>query len=104
MREELMTLPFFRPKALAGAAPVLSLLVVALGASVLVGWEFDIAVLKSVFPGLATMKSNTVLGMVLCGSALALLSRRTVAAAIRLWAAAPAATVLAPGPLTFGVV
>jgi PAS domain S-box-containing protein len=49
---------------------MLSLLVVALGMSVLIGWAFDIAALKSVFPGLATMKANTALGMVLCGVAL----------------------------------
>jgi PAS domain S-box-containing protein len=46
----------------------------ALGAVVLVGWGFDLGVLKSVFPGLTSMKANTALGMLLCGSALANLS------------------------------
>jgi PAS domain S-box-containing protein len=52
----------------------LGLFVIILGASVLVGWLFDINSLKSVFPGLITMKANTALGMMLCGGALSILS------------------------------
>lgn len=47
-----------------------SLAVVATGTFVLFGWWLDIATLKSVLPGMATMKVNTALGFVLCGTAL----------------------------------
>ncbi|HSA92347.1 MAG TPA: response regulator, partial [Terriglobales bacterium] len=40
------------------------------GLGVLCGWLFDIASLKSVFPGLVAMKFNTALGFVLTGIAL----------------------------------
>src|SRR5256885_216689 len=79
-------------KSFPGAA---SLLVALIGALVLVGWMFDITMLKSVLPGLVTMKANTAIGMLLSGSALALLSLRKVSQPIRFWIAAMAAAVIA---------
>lgn len=55
----------FRLYALAGSAAIF-----LLGLAVLAGWCFDIAALKSVWPGLATMKPNTALAFVLAGLAL----------------------------------
>ena len=40
------------------------------GLAVLVGWLFDVATLKSLVPGLATMKPNTALGFLLGGAGL----------------------------------
>jgi len=53
----------------------LSLGILALGISVLVGWTFNIAALINVLPGLAQMKPNTALTFVLSGLALVMLSR-----------------------------
>jgi len=69
----------------------------ALGTLVLVGWMFNLAVLKSVFPGLVSMKANTAIGMLLCGGALAILSRAKVAMPARFWATMVAAVVIASG-------
>ena len=43
----------------------------AVGASVLVGWAFDVPGLKAVIPGTVSMKSNTALAFVLAGLSLA---------------------------------
>lgn len=48
--------------------------VAVLGGLVLLGWVFDVTRLKSVLPGLVTMKPNTAAGLVLAGVALAALA------------------------------
>jgi len=74
-----------RIPATAGAA------LAAMGVLVLVGWVFDVAALKSVVPGLTTMKFNTALCFLLAGAALIWRDRRvlrwTCAAAVGLVAA-----------------
>ncbi len=49
---------------------------VALGCSVIIGWQFDIVELKSVLPGLATMKANTAVGFLLTGLTLLLANKQ----------------------------
>ena len=76
--------------------------VFVVGMAVLVGWVLDITALKSVLPGLVTMKVNTTIGMLLCGSALMLLSRGEVTKPIHLSTAVMAVVVIALGTLTLG--
>jgi PAS domain S-box-containing protein len=52
---------------------ILGALTVAVGVLVLVGWQLDIAGLKSVTPGLVSMKPNTAVCFILAGISLALL-------------------------------
>src|SRR6188768_296188 len=47
---------------------------IIVGVFVLLGWMFDVSVLKSVLQGKATMKPNAALCFVLCGMALVLIS------------------------------
>ncbi|TCL13648.1 PAS domain S-box-containing protein [Roseivirga ehrenbergii] len=54
---------------------LISLFVIVLGVAVIVGWIFDIEILKSIIPSYTTMKFNTALGMVLSGFALYLMVR-----------------------------
>jgi signal transduction histidine kinase len=78
----------------------LGMLVVILGLSVLVGWMLNIAALKSVFPGLVTMKPNTAMGLLLCGGTLAILSGREAGKSIKFGTTMIAVVVAVFGLLT----
>jgi diguanylate cyclase (GGDEF)-like protein/PAS domain S-box-containing protein len=73
-------------------------LVIAIGCLVLLGWMQDIEALKSIVPGLASMKSMTAMLFVLSGVSLWLYARRLV----RFIAQACAFLVLLGGLLTLG--
>jgi len=64
--------------------------VALLGGVASAGWLFHNEALKSIIPGAAPIKPNMAVGMLLCGGALALLSRRKVAMPIRIGAMAMA--------------
>ncbi|MEK7674575.1 MAG: hypothetical protein AAB676_01905 [Verrucomicrobiota bacterium] len=63
--------PSQRMRLVATACGVFSALV---GVAVLAGWWFQVPVLKSILPGVVSMKPNTALALVLGGTALALLA------------------------------
>lgn len=79
-----------------------SIAVIVLGCMVLVGWQFDIAVLKSISPGLATMKANSALGFILCGISLWSLNYKPNKKSIRLLGTTCAAIAALIGGLTLG--
>jgi PAS domain S-box-containing protein len=83
-------------------ARIFALAITALGLVVLIGWAMDIAALKSVMAGLATMKVNTALGFLLAGTSLFLAGRRQVAPVWRNSHVVPAAVVALLGLLTLG--
>lgn len=90
-------LPFYR-----NASRTAGGIVFVSGLLVLAGWLFDVATLKSILPGLATMKANTALAFVLAGSSLWLASARHGGQRADLLAKACATIVLLIGLLTLG--
>jgi PAS domain S-box-containing protein len=77
---------------------IASVVVAIAGSAVLLGWFLDIQILKSILPGLVTMKANTACAFVAAGSAMWLLNVNT--AACRITAYALVAVVIAIGGLT----
>jgi len=73
--------------------------VIVISALVLVGWDFDIAFLKGVLAGTATMKPNTALGLLIAGVALAMIAIRSGRWSKR-FTVGVAAVVIAIGALT----
>src|SRR5438094_4284609 len=55
-----------------------SAIVISIGVAVLVGWFFDITTLKSLHPGLASMKPNDAVGLILAGASLWMLRDESV--------------------------
>ncbi len=78
----------------------LAWVVTLIGGVALFGWAFDISWLKSVSPGLASMKANTAIGLLLCGVSLAILSGKRVGDRARVIAAAVAIIAATLGALT----
>gem|GEM_PF-635282 len=74
----------------------------AVGFLVLVGWRFNIPVLTSMLPGLATMKANTALGLILCGISLWSLNHKEMKKSMRILANACVTIVLLIAALTLG--
>jgi PAS domain S-box-containing protein len=82
------------------AAPASGLFAIAMGLLVLLGWFLDLAVLKSLVPGLMAVTPNTALCFIFSGAALYVLSRPRLDTAVSLKIASGLALV----PLTLGFV
>jgi two-component system cell cycle sensor histidine kinase/response regulator CckA len=76
--------------------------VALLGALALTGWVLHVEALKRIIPGADPIRPNVAAGMLLCGAALSLLSRKTLTKPIRICTAAIAATVIILSVLTIG--
>jgi PAS domain S-box-containing protein len=59
-----------------GIAFALGLVAFAIGLVALAGWLFDLPALRTVLPGLASMKANTSVGIILGGGTIALVAKR----------------------------
>ena len=73
-----------------------------LGGIVITGWLFRIELLKCVIPGVEAMKPNMAAGFLLCGTTLAIVSRRTLSKSMRTCAMAISASVALFSALTVG--
>ncbi|KYG82250.1 PAS domain S-box protein [Roseivirga echinicomitans] len=78
----------------------ISIIVVLMAASVILGWFLDIEILKSIIPSYATMKFNTALGLALSGFSLYLISQSKNKARVSL-SSIFALSVFVIGGLTF---
>src|SRR3984893_14488932 len=76
--------------------------VALLGALTLAGWMLHVEALKRIIPGADPIKPNVATGMLLCGAALSLLSRKTLTKPVRICTAAIATTVIILSALTIG--
>ena len=77
--------------------------VALLGVLVLVGWVLHVEALKTITPGSnIPIKPNIAAGMLLCGAALSLLTRKRLTKPIRICTAAMATTVIVLSALTVG--
>lgn len=83
-------------------ALAVSLVVVCVGAAGLAGWVLEFLALKSVFPGLSSMKVNTGVALMLCGGALAVLCLEKSAKWPRMVVGILAGLVALVGALTLG--
>ncbi len=79
-----------------------ALFAIAVGTAVLVGWFFDVPLLKNPVPGFVTMKANTALTFVLAGGSMLLLSPLTASRAQARAGQALALIVALIGGLTLG--
>jgi len=82
--------------------PAVAVVAGAVGVIVILGWLFDLDVLKSVLPGLTAMKVNTALGFILSGVALWGIQNGGQGKRLRLVSQLSAGVVLLLGLLTLG--
>ncbi|MCW6034991.1 PAS domain-containing sensor histidine kinase [Spirulina subsalsa FACHB-351] len=87
-------------KTMKQGARIIAIAVTLIGFVVMVGWFFDIPLLKSILPGWVTMKANTAIGFILSGLALWILYERKRRHSWRMVAQISAALVLLIGLLT----